>query len=179
MGINETQVMQGKLDLATLMFKVGPERTHVSASRRPISSRQGSKSKKRKTVIRSEVGPSICSDDESDVDSEDDVAQEQSTMRVAIDKELLDYMTLKLTPDEKKQIENDTPSSGMLSWWRGRAATFPILARAACCVLAYPAASGKSECNFSDAGNTLTHKRNQLSPNIVKTLLFMRSNIAK
>jgi hypothetical protein len=53
-------------------------------------------------MIRSEVGPSICSDDESDVDSEDDVAQEQSATRVAIDKELLDYMTLKLTPNEKK-----------------------------------------------------------------------------
>ncbi len=161
------------------MLKVGPGRTHVSASHRPISSRQGSKSKKRKTVIRSEVGPSICSDDESDVNSEDDAAQEQSATRVAIDKELLDYMTLKLTSDEKKQIENDTPSSGLLSWWRGRAGAFAILARAARCVLAYPAASAKSECNFSDVGNTLTHKRNQLSPNTVDTLLFMRSNIAK
>ncbi len=113
MGINETQVTQGKSDLAALMLKVGPGRTHVSASRRPISNRQGSKSKKRKTVIRFEVGPSICSDDESDVDSKDDAAQEQSAMRVAIDKELLDYMTLKLTPDEKKQIKNDTPNSGL------------------------------------------------------------------
>jgi hypothetical protein len=40
-------------------------------------------------MIRSKVGPSICSDDESDVDSKDDAAQEQSTTRVAIDKELL------------------------------------------------------------------------------------------
>jgi len=102
MGMNETQVTQGRSDLAALMLKVGPGRTHVSASRRLISNRQGSKSKKCKTVIRSEVGPSICSDDESDVDSEDDVAQEQSATRVAIDKELLDYMTLKLTPNEKK-----------------------------------------------------------------------------
>jgi hypothetical protein len=179
MGINETQVTQGKSNLAALMLKVGPGRTHVSASRRPISSRHGSKSKKRKTVIRSEVGPSICSDDESDVDSEDDAAQEQSATRVTIDKELLDYMTLKLTPDEKKQIENDTPSSGLLSWWRGRVAAFAILARAARCVLAYPTTSAKSECNFSDASNTLTHKRNQLNPNTVDTLLFMRSNIAK
>ncbi len=87
-------------------------------------------------------------------------------------------MTLKLTPDEKKQIENDMPSSGLLSWWRDRAVAFVILARAARCVLAYPAASAKNECNFNDAGNTLTHKRNQLSSNIVDTLLFMRSNIA-
>jgi hypothetical protein len=179
MGINETQVTQGKSDLAALMLKVGPGGTHVSASRRPISSRQGSKSKKCKTVICSEVSPSICSDDESDVDSENGAAQEQSATRVAIDKELLDYMTLKLTPDEKKQIENDTSSSGLLSWWRGRAAAFAILARAARCVLAYLATSAKSECNFSDTGNTLTHKRNQLSPNTVDTLLFMRSNIAK
>jgi len=179
MGMNETQVTQGRSDLAALMLKVGPGRTHVSASRRPISNRQGSKSKKRKTVICSEVGPSICSDDESDVDSKDDVAQEQLATRVAIDKELLDYMTLKLTPDEKKQIENDTPSNGLLSWWHGRAAAFPILAHAARYVLAYPAASAKSECNFNDACNTLTHKRNQLSPNTIDTLLFMRSNIAK
>ncbi|CAM6009070.1 unnamed protein product [Sphagnum balticum] len=173
MGINETQVTQGKLDLVALMLKVGLGRTHVSASHRPISSRQGSKSKKRKTVIHSEVGPSICSDDESDDDNEDDVAQEQSATRFAIDKELLDYMTLKLTPNEKKQIKNDTPNSGLLSWWHSRATTFAILARAARCVLAYPAASAKSECNFSDASNTLTHKRNQLNPNTVDTLLFM------
>jgi hypothetical protein len=179
MGINETQVTQGKSDLAALMLKVGSRRTHVSASRRPISSRQGSKSKKRKTMIRSKVGPSICSDDESDVDSEDDAAQEQSATHVAIDKELLDYMTLKLTPNKKKQIENDTPSSGLLSWWHSHAAAFAILAYVARCVLAYPAASTKSKCNFSDTGNSLTHKRNQLSPNTVNTLLFMRSNIAK
>jgi hypothetical protein len=130
-------------------------------------------------VIRSEVGPSICSDDESDVDNEDDTAQEQSATRVAINKEPLDYMTFKLTPDKKKQIENDMPSNGLLSWWRGHATAFAILARAARCVLAYPAASTNSECNFSDVGNTLTHKRNQLSPNTVDTLLFMQSNIAK
>ncbi|CAK9871319.1 unnamed protein product [Sphagnum jensenii] len=80
--------MQGKSDLAALMLKVGPGRTHVSASRQPISNRHGSKSKKRKTMIRSEVGPSICSDDESDVDNEDDATQEQSATRVAINKEL-------------------------------------------------------------------------------------------
>ncbi len=33
MGINETQVTQGKSDLAALMLKVGPGRTHVLASR--------------------------------------------------------------------------------------------------------------------------------------------------
>jgi len=152
--------MQGKSDLATLMLKVGLGRTHVSASRRRISSRQGNKSKKRKMVIRSEVGPSICSDDESDVNSKDDAAQEQSATCVTIDKELLDYMTLKLMSNEKKQIKNDTPNSGLLSWWRCRAAAFAILARAARCVLAYPAASAKSKCKFSDASNTLTHKRN-------------------
>ncbi len=103
----------------------------------------------------------------------------QSATRVAIDKELLDYMTLKLTPDEKKQIENDTSNNGLLSWWRGHAKAFPILARAARYVLAYPVASAKNECNFNDADNTLIHKRNHLSPNIVDTLLFMRSNIAK
>jgi hypothetical protein len=97
----------------------------------------------------------------------------QSTRR------LLDYMTLKLTPNEKKQIENNMPSNGLLSWWRGRATAFAIMACAARCVLAYPAASAKSECNFSNAGNTLTHKRNQLSPNTVDTLLFMRLNITK
>jgi hypothetical protein len=37
MGINETQVTQGKLDLTALMVKVGPGRTHVSASRQSTS----------------------------------------------------------------------------------------------------------------------------------------------
>jgi len=88
-------------------------------------------------------------------------------------------MTLELTPDKKKQIEYDMPSSGLLSWWCDRATAFAILACVARCVLAYLATFAKSECNFSNAGNTLTHKRNQLSPNIVDTLLFMRLNIAK
>ncbi|CAM6065085.1 unnamed protein product [Sphagnum tenellum] len=88
-------------------------------------------------------------------------------------------MTLKLTSDEKKQIENDTLSNGLLSWWRGRAAAFATLARAARWVLAYPATSTKSEGNFNDASNILTHKRNQLSLNTIDMLLFMRSNIAK
>jgi hypothetical protein len=37
MGINETQVTQGKSDLAALMLKVGPGRTHVSTSRRRLA----------------------------------------------------------------------------------------------------------------------------------------------
>ncbi|CAK9195231.1 unnamed protein product [Sphagnum troendelagicum] len=69
-------------------------------------------------------------------------------------------MTFKLTSDEKKQIENDTLSSGLSSWWRGRAVAFAILARAVRCVLAYPATSTMNECNFSDTSNILTHKRN-------------------
>jgi hypothetical protein len=129
-------------------------------------------------VICSELGPSICNDDESDVDSEDDAAQEQSAMRVTIN-ELLDYMTLKLTPGEKKQIENDMLNSGLLSWWRSRTAAFAIMDRAAHCVLAYPTASARASATSATLAIPFTHKRNELSPNTVDTLLFMRSNIAK
>jgi hypothetical protein len=49
-----------------------------------------------------------------------------------------------------------------------------LVARSILCI---PASSSKSECNFSDAGNTLTAKRNGLKPSTLDTLLFMRSNL--
>lgn len=65
----------------------------------------------------------------------------------------------------------------VLTWWKHiGATTFPIMARVARSILCIPASSAKSECNFSDAGNTITSKRNRLSPFVVNDLMFLHSN---
>jgi hypothetical protein len=48
-----------------------------------------------------------------------------------------------------------------------------LVARSVLCI---PAASAMSENNFSDAGITVTKKRNSLKPRVVNDLLFLRSN---
>ncbi|KAI9918471.1 hypothetical protein PsorP6_011326 [Peronosclerospora sorghi] len=52
---------------------------------------------------------------------------------------------------------------------------FLNLARVVRSVLAVPASSAKSECNFSDAGSTVTKKRNRLDPHKQDDLMFLRS----
>ncbi|KAH9153253.1 hypothetical protein AeRB84_004457 [Aphanomyces euteiches] len=159
MGITDDQARRGKLDLKALMLQFS---THTSVA----------------SYSKSSDSTNSSDDNGCEGSDDDNNAQANANSLLAIDKELLDYMPLKLTQDEKALLDrHDLPQGGLLSWWRGRAATFPHLARVVRSVLKIPASTAKSECNFSDAANTLTPKRNQLSPNTVDTLLFMRSNI--
>ena len=89
-------------------------------------------------------------------------------------------MTEVITAVKKQLPQNKKYNANfqVLMWWKLHGtAKFPIVARVARSTLCVAAASSKSENNFSDAGNTLTKKRNSLKPHTVNDLMFMRSNI--
>jgi hypothetical protein len=89
------------------------------------------------------------------------------------------YMKHKVTDGDMRQCA-DGDTSGefhVLSWWRRKGKDlFPMLARIVWSTLCILASSTMSENNFSDAGNTLTKKRNQLKPQTINNFMFMRSN---
>jgi hypothetical protein len=107
---------------------------------------------------------------------------------IAIQDEFDAYSNYWLADDEQELIENlmgadvtlaDSEGShfSILAWWKHFGQVrFPVLARVARTVLCIPAASAKSENNFSDASNTVTDKRNLLKPRTINDTLFYRSN---
>lgn len=119
------------------------------------------------------------SEDESDTEN-DQYADAELSLRIA--SEINDYKKLRLTKEEKMMLNiKDDSKSGhrsgsLLAWWKEKSHAFPILARAVRSILCIPASSSKSENNFSDAGNTITDKRNRLKPKTVDALMFIRSN---
>jgi hypothetical protein len=76
-----------------------------------------------------------------------------------------------------KEADEETSGTGILLWWKSKASTWPILARAARSILVVSAASAMSENNFSDSGSTVSKKCNQLKPSTVNILMFLRSNM--
>ncbi|PTQ37542.1 hypothetical protein MARPO_0056s0021, partial [Marchantia polymorpha] len=64
---------------------------------------------------------------------------------------------------------------GVLFWWKIHQNEFPVLSRLARSVLTIPTSSAKSESNFSDAGNTMSKKRNLLHLSKLDDLMFLRS----
>jgi hAT family C-terminal dimerisation region len=105
------------------------------------------------------------SDDDEQKNNADIIADQQ------IKSELLGYDMYKCG-DADKIILHD---HGLLFWWKIKQGDFPVISRVVRSVLAVPASSAKSECNFSDAGNTMTKKRNQLDPTKLDDLMFLRS----
>ena len=84
------------------------------------------------------------------------------------------FMAYKVTEEEHNEIKmlNDGDFR-VLTWWKKRGAkSFPMMALVSRYVLCIPAASAMSENNFSDAGNSVTKKRNRLKPRVVNDLLF-------
>ncbi|CAK9873607.1 unnamed protein product [Sphagnum jensenii] len=71
-------------------------------------------------------------------------------------------------------VDGDTSGEfHVLSWWRRKGKDlFSILARVVRSTLCIPASSAMSENNFSDAGNTLTKKRNRLKPRTSSFFFF-------
>ena len=91
----------------------------------------------------------------------------------------LAYASFRATLQDKELRKSDKHKTGsLLGWWQSNTATWPILSRAFRSILCIPASSAKSENNFSDAGNTMTAKRNGLKPKTLDMIMFNRSNKA-
>lgn len=67
--------------------------------------------------------------------------------------------------------------SDVLVWWRNNASRYPILSKLANKYLCISATSVPSERVFSTAGNVISSKRNCLSPNKAKKLIFLYQNV--
>jgi hypothetical protein len=87
-------------------------------------------------------------------------------------------MACKVTEEEQNNIKKlDGGDFRVLTWWKIKGfKSFPIMALVTRSVRCIPAASAMSENDFSDAGITVTKKRNSLKPRVVDDLLFLRSN---
>ena len=110
------------------------------------------------------------SDDETD-DMSEASNNNDETIQASITRELALYEKYRLPKSSRESGSYD-----VLSWWKSNETTYPLLAKVARSLLAVPASSAKSESNFSDAGNTITDKRNALGPERVDDMLFVRSN---
>ena len=75
-----------------------------------------------------------------------------------------------------KLSENQT----VLQWWHaaGKAQAYPALRKLAMMLHAVPASSASSERLFSAAGRVLEARRQNLSPETVDAILFLRSKLA-
>jgi hypothetical protein len=120
-----------------------------------------------------------------DNDEEDNVLPAEghdataTALNARVDNEYESYMKHKVTDGEMRQCADGDASSEfhVLSWWRHKGKDlFPILARVVRSTMCISASSAMSENNFSNAGNTLTNKRNRLKPRTINNLMFLRSN---
>ncbi|KAH9102997.1 hypothetical protein AeMF1_020563 [Aphanomyces euteiches] len=115
----------------------------------------------------------------SDDDDEEVEAPEWcGNFETQVDLEYKAYMAYKVGEKEFDEIASmHDREFRVLSWWKHKGAMlFPIMALVARSILCVPASSAMSENNFSDAGNTITKKRNRLKPRVVNDLMFLRSN---
>ena len=136
------------------------------------------KKKPRHNVIEAIEASKYSSDDSdsSEQESEDADVVANAATAANIEAELAVYLAYKITEQDKIILEKQ----GLLFWWQSKSAKndgWPLIALVACDILCEPASSAKSECNFSDAGNTVTKKRNQLQPDKLDDLMFLRSTL--
>jgi hypothetical protein len=175
LGVQQSVVEEAKTELMRLT------KTFAALVKDPVEKKQLSSPsqpsrplKRPKLAIRSSsMATTLASSSDEDEDEEHSPPQIDATLKAA--RELSDYFTLKLTKAVKADLES--APGRLLAWWSTHSESFPSLTLVARSILCIPASSSKSECNFSDAGNTLTAKRNGLKPSTLDTLLFMRSNI--
>ena len=68
------------------------------------------------------------------------------------------------------------PNVDVLAWWKDNESVYPILASVARGVFCHPASSASSERAFSQAGLTLTSKRQRMKVTTLEKLCFVNQN---
>jgi hypothetical protein len=180
--VDTDHIDEGKLLLKEYMHKIGDGKEEAEVSDVPAPPPA---KKQRLDGLQSMY-------DGADDDEYEDLVEQARTptdsLAIRIDTEFRVYLEYKLSDQEQKDVveavRNSLPTKDkknadfrVLTWWKIKgAAMFPIMARVARSILCVPAASAKSECNFSDTGNTITLKRNGIKPSVVNDLMFLRSN---
>jgi hypothetical protein len=109
----------------------------------------------------------------SDDDSQHSNMDEEASSELRIQHELVEYISYRCNAADNGIFK----LHGLLFWWKTYQQKFPFLSRVARSVLAIPASSAKSENLFSDAGNTMSKKRNLLDPDKLDDMMFLRSMI--
>jgi hypothetical protein len=189
-GFTQKLIDHGLFYLKDILRKVGPPKQMAvseSGDKRPLLAKKN-RTKKPLIVF---VHVSLSRDDSDNDSSESDTNQEQvevAQLEALIEHELVSYRLLKVDKSDKKVLlQEDTRKIAqldgeikhnvdMLPWWKIKSANFPILAHAARAILCILASNSMSECTFSSADNMWTNKRNVLKPNMLKALLYLRSN---
>jgi len=105
------------------------------------------------------------------VEEDDDIfaemwASDQLSTQTDDDDEIMRYL----------QCSNEPKATDPLVWWRDHTTNYPILSKLARKYLSIPATSVPSKRLFSDAGNHISSKRTQLSPDLVNRILFLKCN---
>jgi len=174
LGVERNQIKQANDKLKDVMIKYAPlddEEEDVPPAR---------------SLFRKKARSSVLMYDQmfNDDDEEDNVPPAEghdaaAALNTRVDNEYEAYMKHKVTDGEMRQCADGDISGEfhILSWWRCKGKDlFPILARVVWSTLCIPTSNAMSENNFSDAGNTLTKKRNRLKPRTINNLMFLRSN---
>ena len=194
-GISGLQLQEGRQQFKVYMKSIGMASINDNKDQANcnIDPPPAKKRRTEKRLTRTVV--SQYSDDEDDDENEPGMSS-TINLDAQIEVEFDKYMQYKvsknerldmyeLSKEEKAANTKSKSSEGsdcedvfqVLTWWKHIGVTaFPIVARVARSILCVPASSAKSECNFSDAGNTITSKRSRLSPSVVNDLMFLRSN---
>jgi hypothetical protein len=171
-NVNQDQFDQARV---YLKMRMRDKRGHDQQAAQELLPAAHPKKKPRQNVIEASKYSSDDSDF-SEQESEDADIVVGAATAANIEAELAVYLAYKITEQDKIILEKQ----GLLLWWQSKSAKndgWPIIAQVACDVLCEPASSAKSECNFSDAGNTVTKKRNQLQPDKLDDLMFLRSTL--
>ncbi|CAF3864395.1 unnamed protein product, partial [Rotaria sp. Silwood1] len=80
--------------------------------------------------------------------------------------EVIEYMKSKVNYEKDEDV---------LSWWKKHSCLYPQLSRLAAALLSIPSSSASSERIFSEAGRILEARRQQLNPESLDSLVFLRN----
>ena len=116
------------------------------------------------------------------VDDDDEVAEFLSQITKDVFTQQQKEAEEATTPPIRKEIDSYLkrtvldPNINVLDWWKQNKSEYPLLASLARGVYCHPASSASSERAFSQAGLTLTTKRQRMSTSTLEKLCFVNQN---